>query len=92
MGKYFQRYSPSGQAPASVVRFDGGPALTIVWSRLGAPSTMWADDEQVQQIVDGLQSAATVSFQEGDRKPVVFVVGDASNVIAAVRGSCRSQP
>jgi hypothetical protein len=89
---YVQRYSPDGNSHMSIVQFDGGPPLSIEWTRLNAPNTMWAYGLTARLIIDALLSARTVSFQEVDaraRAPVTFDVDGARRIIGPIVDICH---
>jgi hypothetical protein len=69
---FFERFSPAGNAPSSLVRFPDGTEFTIEWDKLEGPHAMWAYGRLASSIVSKLLSEQVVSFQEGDRVPVVF--------------------
>jgi hypothetical protein len=70
---FFERYSPAGNTPSSLIRFDDGTAMSVQWSKLDEPNTMWAYGELAHSIVSKLLSSPnTISFQEGKRAPVEF--------------------
>ena len=69
---FFERFSPAGNAPSSLVRFRDGTEFSIQRNKLDGPNAMWAYGSLASSIVDKLLSEETVSFQEGDNTPVVF--------------------
>jgi hypothetical protein len=70
---FFKRYSPAGNAPSSLIHFDDGTEMSVEWSKLDAPNTMWAYGQLADSIVSKLLSSAKmISFQEGQREPVAF--------------------
>lgn len=65
---FFERYSPAGNAPSSLIRFGDGTEMSVEWNKLDAPNTMWAYDQLADAIVNKvISSTKTVSFQEGPR-------------------------
>ena len=91
---FVQRYSPDGNATASIVRFDDGPSRFVEWTRLDAPNTMWAYGAAARSIIDGLLAARTVSFQEvaePARAPVAFDVEGAPRAVRPIVDTCRDE-
>lgn len=91
---FVQRYSPTGHTPTSVVRFDGGAPVVIVWDKLDLPNTMWAYGTTAESLIDGLLGARTVSFQENRRSEQVAVTFDvvgADRAIMPILGHCATR-
>jgi hypothetical protein len=69
---FFERFSPAGSASSSLVRFRDGTEFSIEWNKVDGPNAMWAYGELASSIINKIRSKNMVSFQEGDREPVVF--------------------
>jgi len=66
---FFKRYSPAGNAPSSLIRFSDGTEMSVRWSKLDAPNTMWAYDQLADAIINKvISSPKAVSFKEGQRQ------------------------
>jgi hypothetical protein len=78
---FFERFSPAGNAPSSIVRFRDGTELSIEWTKLDGPGAMWAYGPLATLIVNKLRLEQVVSFQEGDRAPIVFHYDQAPSIV-----------
>ena len=78
---FFERFSPAGNTPSSTVRFRDGTELSIEWTKLDGPSAMWAYGPLASSIVNQLRLEQVVSFQEGDRMPIVFHYSHAPSIV-----------